>query len=93
MSTKCHNLLFFSRLQPQASTSTSANLFRIFIEKTSKRWTNAGVAMHEAIAGAEPDKVNDLHHMANVVQLADRIELRARLAAASLRVKILNGNP
>lgn len=49
--------------------------------------------MREAIAGAEPDKVNDLHHMANVVQLADRIELRARLAAASLRVKILNGNP
>ena len=80
-------------LQLPASTSTSANLFRIFIEKTSKRWTNAGVAMHEAIAGAEPDKVNDLHHMANVVQLADRIELRARLAAASLRVKILNGNP
>lgn len=49
--------------------------------------------MHETIAGVEPEKEDDLHHMANVVQLVDRIELRARLAAASLRVKILNDNP
>ena len=32
-------------------------------------------------------------HTANVVQLADRIEQRARLAAASLRLKTLNDNP
>lgn len=32
-------------------------------------------------------------HTTNVVQLADRIEQRARLAAASLRLKTLNDNP